>query len=451
MSGAPLPPVIPEPFGKNADPSFIQSPIPPTTGTPGRASYDLGFPPLTMQPVAAGGVPPYGQDVNGVLNAMSAQEFYFQAGQLWPYNAAVATAIGGYALGARVVSADGKSIWENVQAGNTTDPDNDSTGASWAPLYSAPGIPPVGGGPVTGGTVTVPPSIARYRILSINGTLTSNLAVVLPSGATWIGVQWLVINNTGGAFTTTVRTAAGTGVAIPQGGLSNPVTVYGDGTNIYPTVPASSLIPADQAATPLTLVERTNTGNILGAFFNTTAPEESAGGISNVFCEGAGSDKDGNIRKFTLAYFEAQMLLSGIAGQVTAGQVPLAAVIQYVANILASAALTGTPTTPTAAANTRTTQVASTAFANPAANLTMPGSFKLASGHIVNYGTANPAGSSVTVPLDTPYSSATSWVVVAINISSGATQAWIDPAGKTNAQFVLHNSGGSSFYIAVGF
>ena len=40
--------------------------------TGGAASYTDGFPPLTMTPVAAGGIPPSGKDMNGVIYTISA-------------------------------------------------------------------------------------------------------------------------------------------------------------------------------------------------------------------------------------------------------------------------------------------------------------------------------------------------------------------------------------------
>lgn len=439
MSGAPLPTVIPEPFANGADPSFITIP-PDTTTDPGRASFRLGFPPLTMQPVPSGGKPPFGQDVNGVMNVATAHEYFNQAGQIFPWNTTVAAAIGGYAVGAKVISSDGKTVWVNTVDANSTNPDSGSA-AGWQPAYSVGNSALTG---LTGGTVTLTAAQARFAYLFLSGTLVSNLTIVVPS---WSFVTWLISNQTTGAFTTTIRTAAtgGAGVTAPQGGPGNPLGVYTDGTNVWPTVTPLS-VPISQGADPLTLAERDNLGRVVAVdFVASSAPNNF--GVVNTFYD----DGDGTIRKMVLATFEASLALSAIGGQVTAAQTPLAAVIQYVANILASAALTGTPTTPTAASNTRTTQVASTAFANPAANLTMPGSFQLASGHIVNYGTANPAGGSVTVTLDHPYSSASSYVVLAINVSSGATQAWIDTTGKTASQFVLHNSGGSSFYAAIGF
>src|SRR4051812_33815791 len=94
----PTRPFIPQPFANNADPAFITA-IPDTTVSTQRASYDLGFPPLTMQDEVGGGKPPYGQDVNGILNALSAHIFAQQAGQLYNYSSSVSTAIGGYPIG----------------------------------------------------------------------------------------------------------------------------------------------------------------------------------------------------------------------------------------------------------------------------------------------------------------------------------------------------------------
>lgn len=96
------------------------------TNTDVLASYQLGFPPLTMQD--AGGTPPNGKDVNGILYAICSMLQYVQAGGFYPYNATFAQAVGGYPIGARVLAADGKSLWINLAAGNTTDPDNGGTG-----------------------------------------------------------------------------------------------------------------------------------------------------------------------------------------------------------------------------------------------------------------------------------------------------------------------------------
>ena len=61
------------------------SPLPPETQTvpnSGRTSFELGFPPECSKPIADGGVPPYGQDFNGILRQITANlEWYSRGGQ----------------------------------------------------------------------------------------------------------------------------------------------------------------------------------------------------------------------------------------------------------------------------------------------------------------------------------------------------------------------------------
>jgi hypothetical protein len=441
MSGAVLPPVIPEPFAKNADPSFIQNPIPQTTAVSGRASYDQGFPAITMQPVAAGGKPPFGQDFNGLFFALTSQQYFTQAGQLWPYNAAVAAAIGGYGVGAVLSSSDGITVWLNVANANMTDPDSNGN-FGWVSLFTYGYTTKT----LTGGSYTMIPGEYRAPVIIINGALAGNQTVIIPPQLR----EWLIVNNTSGGFTLTVRSTIGSGVIIPQGGFSSPVGVYSDGTNFYPTVPAASLIPADQNATALTLAQRTNAGYLLATYFNQSSPIENPP-IGAVFVQN--SSGDGFIRKASLAYFESVMSLSSIGGQVSAGQVPSAAVTQYAAAILASAALTGVPTTPTPASGSSNGQVCNTAFANPFSILAMPGAFRLPSGHLVCYGTANPNGGAqtVTLPGGLSYSSAGSYSIQAISVAGGSVQTWVGSGSVTANSFSLHNSGGSAFWFTVGF
>ena len=56
--------------------------------TAGAASLTDGFPPLTRTPIAAGGVPPSGLDMNGILYALSAALRWAAAGGGYAYDAA---------------------------------------------------------------------------------------------------------------------------------------------------------------------------------------------------------------------------------------------------------------------------------------------------------------------------------------------------------------------------
>lgn len=284
------PPIITTPF---AD-SGTRDAIPETTVAVGRASYSAGFPPITLLPIAAGGVAPFGQDVNGILWAMSSHTAFAQGGQRYTFSSAVATAIGGYIKGAEVVSADGTTLWLNQTTNNTTDPD--AGGAGWVPSFSY-GIVTLTG--LTGGSVTLTTVQGVKDFIVLQGVLTSNLTIILPA----IFRSWLIINSTTGAFTTTVKTATGTGVVVPQGGPAAPVGVYWDGTNVSPTV-SPLAVPIDAAATANTIALRTSTGNILANYFNGATGVEAVT-IGAVVVQNTAAD--GFFRKVSLTDFQSQL------------------------------------------------------------------------------------------------------------------------------------------------
>jgi hypothetical protein len=330
MPGAATPPVLPQPIASSAGGSFITSPMPasPPASPANAASVSNGFPPDTMQPILGGGLPPFGQDMNGFLFLISSHTMYLQCGQLYPFNATLAADIGGYLAGTVLGMTDGTGMWLNLTNGNTTNPD--TGGAGWVPL-TAYGFTNLTG--LTGGNVTPTANQSKYPVIVLNGALTSNLTILMPQNVQ----EWLIVNNTTGAFTTTVKTAAGgsTGVAVAQGGYSAPVGVYsiGDG-NIYQTVAPLS-VAISQSPTPLTLAERTAAGYLTAVYFNQSSSLEAVT-VGAVFVQNTAAD--GYLRKISLANFLAQAL--------------------------ANAALTGIPTAPTPATGDNSTKIATTAFVN---------------------------------------------------------------------------------------
>lgn len=207
--------------------------IPATTADPTRFSLTLGSPPLTGQPPETGGVPPQLEDFNGAMNQIARIAWWAQGGGAFPYDATWAgdSAVNGYAQGAQISFSDYSGTWLSLADNNTANPD--TVGTNWAPV-AAYGVTALTG--QTGGTVTLTPLQAAKRMLTIAGTLTSNLIIVVPA---WT-YDWSVTNLTTGAFTVTVKTAAGAGVLIPQN--SKPAPVRGDGTNIVTLNPAGRLI-----------------------------------------------------------------------------------------------------------------------------------------------------------------------------------------------------------------
>lgn len=108
-----------------------KNPIPQNANSAtGEAGYDKGFPDITMTPREAGGIPPAGQDFNGIFYEMTSILRYMQAGGQPTFDAALATAIGGYPLGAVLIGDDGVSVFQNAVAGNETNPNTGGDG--WA-------------------------------------------------------------------------------------------------------------------------------------------------------------------------------------------------------------------------------------------------------------------------------------------------------------------------------
>lgn len=247
---APDPPLVPQPFAQSGS----KNSIPNTTADIQRASFALGFPPATMQPIDAGGVPMLGPDMNGILFDICAWLFALQGGQIQPYSSGTSTAITGYALGALVLMADGAGYWLCTTGGNATDPD--AGGAGWQPVY-AYGSSAISG--LLGGSRTLNAIEASRYFLVMTGALLANQQIVVPNAYR----NWLIVNATTGEFTLTVQTAAGTGFVVPQGGAASPSAVWCDTVNVNPVFVPSAL-PTSVSPAADTIVLRDNLGRQFG-------------------------------------------------------------------------------------------------------------------------------------------------------------------------------------------
>ncbi len=126
-----IPAKFPIPFANSAIAPYIRT-IPQTpSGTPGQAALTTGFPAENFSPVAAGGVPPFGADFNGVINQMSAWNRWQATGRAFPpYDASFQTAVGGYPRGAIVESlVENMLFYISIVDNNVTNPD--TGGAGW--------------------------------------------------------------------------------------------------------------------------------------------------------------------------------------------------------------------------------------------------------------------------------------------------------------------------------
>lgn len=126
MSFATKPTFVKQAFANNG----IKNTIPDTTLNEGYASYDEGFPAITMQPKESGGLPPRGQDMNGILNELSQFNQYQQMGGTYGLDNNILTN-GGYAKNSIVYQDDG--IYRSLTDNNTDDFVNNPSviGSTW--------------------------------------------------------------------------------------------------------------------------------------------------------------------------------------------------------------------------------------------------------------------------------------------------------------------------------
>jgi len=138
MLSTAVPTKIPVPFANSASGAYKRV-IPNTSQIGiqlGAASWPDGFPPACFSEIAAGGSWPFGQDFNGLENLTTSWLRFLQTGTPVKYDAAFQAAIGGYPLGARVLSATiGGVIWQSNVENNLTNPD--AAGAGWSVFWLA--------------------------------------------------------------------------------------------------------------------------------------------------------------------------------------------------------------------------------------------------------------------------------------------------------------------------
>lgn len=145
------PVVIPEPFAENGAKNTIPDQSP--GGTEPNASWNTGFPPITMINRQAGGKPPLGADFNGILNALSQHAFFTQSGCIFPWRGSEDDFPGlNYLVGAHVLGTDMKEYIAVQPSGpdipasgggyvGPRDPTTDSDRTWWTPAVTGGDLP----------------------------------------------------------------------------------------------------------------------------------------------------------------------------------------------------------------------------------------------------------------------------------------------------------------------
>ncbi len=270
---------------------------------------------------------------------------------------------------------------------------------------------------------------AVYR--SVVGSNTGNN----PTGTT-LGTFWdvpIVVDVAGGAFDSSVHVANTHWIAqnyVPRGGAFSLLGgQIGNGQ-----VPLSA-VSQFQSQLSIGYGQLTGVPSNTGSVANTLALRDSSGNVSANYFFGAqgahenppvgavlvNNTSDGFFRKVDFGNFQAQMALQNIGGNVTATQVPEGAVTQYSPSVFSYNALVSKTTN---------------------------GCVEWPGGMIFMWGLANPNGGSITVTF--PCGGFPNAIFSIVSTSTGVpTQSNIPNWNR--ASFTITNSGGQSFWQAVGF
>lgn len=162
---------------------------------PEDATYQEGFPPVTMLNEDAGGLPPKGLDFNGIFYELSSPIAHYCRGDRIQFDADYAAAIGGYAKGWIVASNDYQKDYISLVDNNLADPNGTNT--TWA-VYAGQGSVPTATSTTTG-TVKLVNSLsstatdaaltaAQGRVLSDSLDLKLNTNQALGLSQSWINV-----------------------------------------------------------------------------------------------------------------------------------------------------------------------------------------------------------------------------------------------------------------------
>lgn len=249
------------PFADSAGGGFITYPIPQASQIGvenGRASLTDGFPPLNFQPVGAGGVPPFGQDMNGLLKQVTAWSRWAAGGSAVIYNSSFSTAVGGYPAGAILSSSTAGRAWLCIVDDNTSNPD--AGGSGWVGIANIPGTQggsynyAVAGGTADALTVTLTPAPTAYAAGLVIRVLTGASA---NSGAMSVNVNGLGV--------VALRTHGGNAIVSGQVPAATMLEAVYDGTafRMMRLLPATvnmaqEGVSTEAALTPGTLFDKKN-------------------------------------------------------------------------------------------------------------------------------------------------------------------------------------------------
>lgn len=197
------------------------------------ASYNSGFPLITMTLKSAGGLPPKGQDVNQILYELSSLGRWGSSGALNAFDSAFATSIGGYPSGALVISDDLTKIYISTIDANTNNPNSSATG--WSNFVTYLGLTGGLGANIVGRLIGVKVITTSQTYTPSTGTK-AIIAEVMGGGGGGQGAGSVRVVGGGGGSGAYVKAlitslASSYAITIGSGGIGSTSTAAGQQSN----------------------------------------------------------------------------------------------------------------------------------------------------------------------------------------------------------------------------
>lgn len=227
---------------------------------PEDATYQEGFPPVTMLNEDAGGLPPKGLDFNGIFYELSSPIAHYCRGDRIQFDATYAAAIGGYAKGWVVASNDYQKDYISLVDNNLADPNGTNT--TWA-VYAGQGSVPTATSTTTG-TVKLVNSLAST---ATDAALTAAQGKALNDKMIGIDQTWQNLTSSrssGSTYTNNTGKPITVIVSIRDANIFSGVLVYVGGVVIINVDDVGA-----QGTTPYTFIVPNNTSYLVNVNSNT--------------------------------------------------------------------------------------------------------------------------------------------------------------------------------------
>lgn len=294
---------------------------------------------------------------------------------------------------------------------------------------------------------------AGNGIFLFTGVITANIAVIVPSTSKY----WVVANRTTGNFSLTVKTAAGTGVVIPQG-LA--VVVYCDGTNVFLASSAGQqsftpyLFSPAAGTTSLSITNGYTPGCVMveknGALLR-TSDYTATNGTTIVIPSTVAGDQ------FTVYAFSSFSIANAVqkSGDVMAGPLTGPSSTSEATSGLIELASTAEAQAMTDDLRAMTPKKLADAFKGGALNMATTGYQKLPSGLILQWGSGPSGAGDITVVYPLVFPTAVFIAVASSGYTPGSGVTGYVSAfdASSRSSFVARNSNSNLgwYWIALGY